>query len=290
VDAWIRPHDEAVEATIQAVPAISPPDSPISITARRDRSGEQPSTQWMLDTQGTALPCSALAEYLPTLDSLGSDATFSGTMRWQMQSNQWWIDLGASRFDQISLDRLFEHHAHRMSGSATIRLERCRIEPHNRRSDIAGSLRASDGFVGRSLLMSVSRHLDFQVRLPQGLVDPSEDIPYDLIAIGFNINNTQLQLEGVCRTEVGYESFPDVVLFLGGYPVVRSPGKTLDSLKLIAAMAPPHSVLVPVAKQTSWMTSVLIPPSRPLPRDERLPPRIRSAENWRGGPAIGQPR
>jgi hypothetical protein len=139
--------------------------------------------------------------------------------------------------------------------------------------------------------MSVSRHLDFEVRIPDGLVDTTGDIPYDRIAIGFNINNTQLQLDGICRKEVGYESYPaGVVLCLGGYPLVRSSGKTLDSLKVITAMAPPHSVLVPLANQTSWMTRVFIPPSRPLPRDEQVPPRIRSAENWHAGPTIGQPR
>jgi hypothetical protein len=58
---------------------------------------------------------------------------------------------------------------------------------------------------------------------------------------------------------------------------------------LIAAIAPSHSVPVPLSNQTSWLTKVFIPPSRPLPRDEAYPPRIRAAEIWHGGPTISQP-
>ncbi len=290
VDAWIRPLEDSVEATVQCLPAISQSNSPFTITASRIRSGESPSTRWLLDTGGTPLPCSALGEYLPPLESLGSDAMFSGTMRWHTQAGQWWIDLGGSRFEQVSLDRLFEKHAHRLSGTASIQLERCRIERNNRKSDIAGSIRAKNGLIGRSLILSAREHLGFNVRLPEGMVNSLGDIPYDRIALGFNLNNTQLRLDGICRTEIGYESYPaGVVLCLDGYPLVESNGATLDSLKVLTALAPSHSVLVPMSDQTSWLADILIPPSRPLPRGEPSPPRIRSAENWRGGPTIGQP-
>ncbi len=109
-------------------------------------------------------------------------------------------------------------------------------------------------------------------------------MPYDRIALGFRVNNTQLQLDGICRTEIGYESYPaGVVLCLGGVPLVHSSGKTLDSLKAITAIAPAHSVPVPLSNQTSWLMNIFIPPSRPLPSDERYPSRIRSAGNHRGG-------
>ena len=291
VDAWIHSDEDSVEATIQCLPAISQSDSPIDITVRRDRSGTLPVTQWLLDTHRTPLPCSALAEYLPMLESLGSDAMFSGTMRWQLEPSDWWIDLGGSQFEHVSLDRLFEQHAQRLSGTARIRLERCRIEPHNRKSDIAGSIRAQNGLIARSLLVSVNQHLGFDVRVPNDLLEARGDVPYDRIAMGFVVNNTQLQLDGICRQEVGYESFPPgVVLCLDGYALVRSADKTLDALALITAIAPSHSVLVPLSNQTNWLTKVFIPPSRPLPRDEGYPPRIRAAEIWQGGPTIGQPR
>ncbi len=93
-------------------------NSPVDIQVRRDRSGEEPVTDWTLHANGSPLPCSALAEYLPLMASLGSEAEFSGTMSWQLGENHWWIDLGGSIFKHVSLDRLFEQHAHRLSGTA----------------------------------------------------------------------------------------------------------------------------------------------------------------------------
>lgn len=296
VDAWVKSDAEGSEATVQCSPAITQSEIPLTITIRRDRSEAIPSTTWLLDTQGTALPCSAVAEYLPPLQKLGSEATFSGTFLWQQQDEQWSVDLAGSRFERIALDRLFEQHAHRLSGYASLQLDRCRIEPHRRRSDIAGSLRARDGLIGRSLLASANRHLGLQLQLPedrfpQGWSNLSGDIPYDLLSLGFNINNTQLRIEGICRSEAGYESYPaGVVLLLDGYPLVQSTPATLESLRAITAIAPPHSIPVPLSHQTDWLTNIFPPPSRPLPADSGSPPRIRAAGNWTGGPGIPQPR
>jgi hypothetical protein len=289
--AWIQPREHAVEATIQCVLANSSSNSPVDIKVHRDRSGEQPVTNWTVHANGSPLPCSALAEYLPLMASLGSDAEFSGTMSWQLGANHWWIDLGGSFFTHVSLDRLFEQHAHRLSGTAEIRFKRCRIEPFNRRSDIVGTLHAKDGMIGRSLLLSSHQHLGFGVRMPEGV----GDVEYDRLALAFDLNNTKLKLSGICHQELGY--FPTgVVLCQDGQAVVQSPEITLDALKLVTAIAPSHSVLVPLSKQTSWLMNVFLPPSRPLPRDtsakaagQQFSPRIYTAENWSGGPGIRQP-
>jgi len=284
VDAWIGLRGETVEATMQCMPANFGSDSPIAVTVRRDRSTELPSTLWILDTGGTPLPCSVLAEYLPTLKALGSEAEFLGTMRWQSDSNDWMVDLGGARFEKVSLDRLFEKQSHRLSGDATIEFVRCRIEPNQRRSDIVGSIRATDGQIGRSLLLSAQQHLGFESRFPEGF----GDVPYDLIAIGFNVNNTQLKLDGICRTEPGFETHAaGVVLCTDGYPWVRSSGQDLDALALLTAIAPSHRVMVPLSNQTHWLTSVLVPPSRPLPCAENRIQRL--AERPHDGPTIRQP-
>ncbi|MGI9475051.1 MAG: hypothetical protein ACR2NZ_26195 [Rubripirellula sp.] len=292
IDAWIRQGDRTIEATIEGLPANTRSDSPVSVSVLRDRNQDLPSTQWTLDTRGTALPCSAVAEFIPQMEGLGTDAEYTGTMRWQIDAETWSVDLSGSSFSQISLDRLFERHTHRLTGSATLWLERCRIEPQMRRSDIAGSIVARDGMVGRSLLHSCQQHFGFQLRLPTPLIDRQDDsVPFDRLAVGFNVNNTQLELNGICRSERGYEGFPsDVALCLDGYPLVFSTDGTLDSLKVITAIAPAHSVLIPMSDQTRWLTKVFIPPSRPLPHPNAQPPRIRSAENFRGGPTISQPR
>jgi hypothetical protein len=291
VDAWIRPEAEGVEATIRGLPALSYAEAPLQLTVRRDRSGSVPATQWRLDSGGTPLPCSVLSEYLPLMRDLGSEAMFSGSISWRWDASQWSIDLGGSRFENISLDRLFEQHAYRLSGKADLQLDRCRVEPHQRRSDIAGSIRARDGSIGRDLLASVQQHLGIEIRLPEHVSQAPGDIPFDRIAIGFNLNNSQLTLRGICRNERGYESYPaGVVMLLDGLPLATSNDSTRPALSVLAAIAPSHSVPVPMSKQTQALMNIFIPPSRPLPTEESFPPRIRSARNWNAGPTLTQPQ
>lgn len=287
VDALVTPQEDAVEASLNCLPANSVYDTPINITVRRDRSGKRPVTRWSLDTRGTALPCSAIADFLPEMEKLGVNAEYTGTMTWQLDKNHWWIDLGGSRFNDISLDRIFEQNSHRLSGNATIQFDRCRIDPHSKRSDIAGSIMAKNGQMGRSLLLAATQNCGFDIRLQDRLITQHGDIPYDLLGLGFNVNNAQIKLTGICRSEVGYEGFPtNVVLCLDGFPLVFSTPRTLDSLSALRVVAPAYSVAVPMSDQTDWLINLLIPPSRPMPTNES---RIRSADTWDGGPTISQP-
>ncbi|MDB4338606.1 hypothetical protein OAL43_02120 [bacterium] len=297
VDAWVQSDEQTTLATLQLHLADGDIDSPVLLQMKRQR-GERsltlkppPRTTLTLNTQGTALPCSAFSDFLPILESLGSEANFAGLMQWETQHDQWSLDLGGSRFDQITLDRLLQNQSHRLSGKATIQFDRCRIEPHERRSDISGSLLARDGLAGRSLLNGASENLNLELLESQQWGQFAGDIPYDLLAIGFNINGTQLQLDGICRSERGYESYPaGIALLLNGYPLVRSTPETVESLRLLSVFAPSHSVPVLLSQQTNWLTQVLLPPSRPLPSQQTAPPRIRSARVWQGGPSISQPK
>lgn len=291
VDAWVGHREDSVEAIVQCVPAVSPIDTPITITVARDHNpdGANPVTHWNLNTTDTPLPCSVLADYLPNLEYFGGEATFTGNMSWQLEGKDWWIDLGGSRFEHVSLDRMFEQHAHRLSGRAVIQLDRCRFESGNQRSDMSGSIRAYRGMIGRPLLESMNKHLGFDISR-QALSQTMGDVQYDLIALGFDLNNTQLKLTGICNTEEAYHDFPrGAALCFGNTELVRSSGQSMDAVQVLTAIAPTHSVLVPISGQTGWLSKVLIPPSRPAVGDARFPPQIRSAGPPQGGPQIMQP-
>lgn len=292
VDAKIEPTADAVTASIQCLLATSPSKSdtsetPIEITVRRDRGGDAPSTDWTLDTHGTTLPCSVLANYLPdSIGNLGSGATFGGAMRWHLASDgDWWVDV-VGQFAQVSLDRLFQKQSHRLTGLATIQLERGRYEPYQR-VDLAGTIRAADGQIGRSLLQAANRHLNFDIRVGEG----DDNLAYDRITLRFNVNDTQMTLDGICHTEMGFTSFPTgIVMHAGGYPLVRSSSQTLPTISLMSVLAPSHSVMVPLAGQNAGLSGFLIPPTRPLPlQDEAGRATIRTARDWSGGPVTGQP-
>jgi hypothetical protein len=271
VDAWIRPGLAAgtVEATIQCMPAglVVPEQaglSPIGITVIRDRSGEIPSTSWVLTTGQSPLPCSALAEYLPQLEPLGAEAMFSGTMRLNLAREDWEIDLGGSRFSEIDFGRWCETLPHRCTGTASVQLDRCRVITEQGNIsvvDVAGSLRAQNGLVGGSLLRSAAVNLGLAVR-----PDVDGAVAYDRLALEFNLNGPLLQLKGICNTELGFEGLGSrVVLCAGGHSLAENSGHTLPAASLQATFAPPHSVMVPLSRQTSPLMNLLMPPSREVP-------------------------
>jgi hypothetical protein len=214
---------------------------------------------------------------------LGDKAEFKGTMQWHWTAAGWTVDLGSGRFDHVALDRIFENQSHRLSGTASIELSRCRIDPQQQLSDIVGTIHARNGQVGRSLLLSAQQYLGFDTRFPDGV----GDVPYDLIALGFDINNQQLELTGICHRDPAFPNVgANVVLCMNGFPLVRSSEQVLDAVAIHTAIAPSHAALVPTSRQTGWLSTVLIPPSRPLPGGES---RIRSAQRYHGGPTIEQP-
>lgn len=295
VDAWIRPGLEpnTVEASIQCLPAAAhmaslTPATPISIIVTRQRDGDEPSTSWVLNAGETALPCSALAEYMPQLESLGSDATFAGTMAWTSYRDGWTIDLGGSRFEDISLGQWCEALPHRLTGTAAMILDRCRVSSRKQTTeviDIAGSLRARDGLVGPSLLMSAREHLGFAVA---EFTEPV--IGYDRLSLGFNLKGPLLQLVGICGTEIGFEALhSDVVLCAGGQALAESDNGWIQAARLQSLFAPEHSVMVPLSRQTSPLLNLLTPPSRPTTLRPSNPPRIRTATPLQEEPSIYQP-
>lgn len=297
VDAWIRPglEPDSVEASIQCLPAASGLTSvagstPVQISVIRRRAPEGPSTSLVLDCGKTALPCSALSEFLPDLESLGANAVFSGTMGWTIYRDGWSLDLGSASFSDIALGRWCERLPHRLTGSARVDLERCRISYRDRSVqlvDIAGSLRARDGLIGTSLIESAREHLGFAVA---GNLDPV--IGYDRLAIGFNLNGPLLQrFEGICGTEYGYEGLHSgVVLCAGGQSLVESTGKPMQTAVLQSLFAPDYSVMVPVSRQTSPLLQLLMAPSRPLSVGTKIPPRITTTRPLQGEPSVSQPR
>ena len=282
IDAWLKPDGKTVTANVQCLLAGNAA-SPIQVKVNRDRRVDPPVTRWLLDSGSTPLPCTVLAEYLPVLESLGPDAHFSGTIRWQSNARGWMVDLGGSRFDQVAMDRLFENQHHRLTGMATISFTHCHINPGESRSDVVGSIRVVDGHIGRSLLRSAGRSFGFETGLPDGV----NDVPFDRLCVGFNINNDQLLLQGICQTEPGYEGLgPSVVMSMDGQPLVRSTDQHLYAIDAMHLIAPEHAIDVPLAGQNGWLAKVIIPPSRPIPGSEN---RIRAARRYNGGPVIEQP-
>ncbi|TWU26449.1 hypothetical protein Pla52o_03020 [Novipirellula galeiformis] len=295
VDAWIEPGDPSVvgsstRATIECLPSGQSHERGFRIEVVRDRSGVAPVTMWTLETGDTALPCSALAQYSDAIAMLGNDATFSGMMRWCIEPDGWWVDLSTSRFEQVDLARLFQRLPHQLTGKASLLFRRGMIRP-GKTVDVIAELRAKDGMVGTSLLASMQRDLGMTI---QTEITNARPVAYDHLAMQFQIFGAKMTLDGICRTEHGFEGLPAGVVFIAdGYSMVQARELEMPAIALAKAVAPSHSVLVPISEQTTPLMQWLLPPSRALPNDpSHSPPpspRIQTTQAFSGGPTISEP-
>lgn len=260
--------------------------SPIQITVLRDRSGPAPTTHWSLATGSTALPCSAIAEYLPGhWSNLGTEAMFSGSVAGVTSTHDWKIDLSGASFSNLSLDYIFANQPHRLSGTASIKLERCRLHPNQQLVDVSGSIHATHGLIASSLLEGAAQHLGFLVA---DLPPDAADVPYDCMAMRFSLNGPRMHVSGTCRHQHGYASLPTgVALCVGGMPLAQAPGSDLPAIRLMSVLAPVHSEMVPLAQQNQGLLQLLLPPRRVMPDVQNQPPpapRISGLETYQGGP------
>ena len=289
VNALVTPQARRTLANIVATPADGFSGTPIKVRIKRDRRDVKPTTSWTLDSGGTALPCSALAEYLPLMNRLGAEATYTGVMTYDEQADGGaTLDLGASQFSGIELSRLFEDLPHKMTGTADLKLYRCLIGPDGKGVDVSGQLDARSGLVGGTLLASLSQNLSLAV--PERWAStPVRELGYDRIAVGFNLRDELLTLKGNCNADRMSEYLPaGTMLSAGGEPLVLTSEESVPAVQLARALAPSHSVLVPVSEQTSPLLEFFRAPSRPREFESGSSPQIISAAPSSGGPAIRQ--
>ena len=266
VDAGLRTEGSQVIAWIDCLPAGFRPDlDGLKIEVTRNRSASPPVTRWSIQTGELSLPVAVLADYFPILNRLGDDATFHGMLiaeRPDRSAPESGLFELTGRFNEVDLGRLTEELPHRLTGRASIALDRCQFDG-NGGVNVSGELRAAEGWMSASILPRLAEDLGCQL-----LAMTSSDFSFDALALRFDLYASQLRVQGLCRTQTGNEWMPaGVVVSAGGRPIVMSAEdeEWLPATNLARLVAPPHSVQVPLSSQTSGLLSILKPPKRNLP-------------------------
>ena len=286
----IVPKSQFTEATVHAKPATASSGSPIKISIRRNRDGNRPQTQWSFESGSTPLPCSALSEYLPLMNRLGAEAEFQGIIQWTSEANgQWTIDLGG-RFTEIDLAQLCESWPHRLTAkSATLQLDRCYIHP-GQKINLSGTLIASEGWAGQSLLQALNEHLGLDVDA-RAMQPKGSSVPFDMFAVHFGISDDQLTINGSCGINHHNTLPPSVAMFVGQNVIAQANEITVPSVRLMRIFARGESELVPVARHTQNLIGLLIAPKNRLPHtDTPVVPasHISELKTWTGNEPIRQ--
>ncbi len=272
VSATITPEGESVRLIARAENTGRQIGPRIRVELFRDRDRELPATELVLSTDGTALPCSALAEYAPAIEHLGPRAEFSGVIACQQTTHGWSFDLGSSSLTKLSLNDLTDHLPHRVIGQAELHFRRCVIDP-GESVHLVGTLQSTKPAnlrIKTPLLIAMRDHLAMAVD-ERELVPNPNGIECEL-ALDFDIRDETMTLTGIGD---------NVVLYSRGRPIAAPPAQRIDAARLTAMLAPP----------SRWMAawnSVLLP-SSPAAASDGLPAAtFRSVRNLDGEASIRQ--
>lgn len=264
VDAHLETEHQRVWASIRCIPAGHRPDvDGLNIEISRDRTASPPLTRWSMQTGELSLPMSFLGDYFPFVNQLGDDAMFRGFVsadRPDRHMNRTAAFQLSGRFEDIDMGRLTAELPHRVTGRASVSLDRCQIDADGG-VNVAGELRSREGWMSASLMPRLAEDLGCELK-----VMTDTDFNFDALALRFELYASQLRIEGLCRTQPGNEWLPaGVIVAVAGHPIVVSQDTWLPATNLARLIAPPHSVRIPISSQTSGLLSILKPPRNALP-------------------------
>lgn len=272
VRADVRPEKENVRMIVEAEHPTHPLGPRLRVDLFRDRDQEIPTTKLVLSTEGTALPCSALAEYAPAIKSLGRDAEFRGVMECNETPNGWSYDLKTSSFTNLNLSDLTDHLPHRVVGIAELHLRRCLIDP-GESVDLVGSIESSKPSnlrIKTPLLLAIREHLGMRIDEGAFVANPN-GIECDL-TVDFEIRDQTMTLTGIRN---------NVILYSRGRPIALAPLLPLDADRITATLAPPSRWLA------TW-NQVLLPSAPTVSAGSAVAPQIRTVRNLDAEPTIWQ--
>jgi hypothetical protein len=297
VSAHVTPEDHGVRLTAEGQSSGRADQPRLRVDLFRDRSGTAPRTELVVSTDGTALPCSALSEYLPALKKLGPEAQFTGMVQCDQSPAGWSFDFASSSLTDLNLSFLTDSLPHRVVGTAELHLRRCLIQP-GRSVHVIGTAKASRLRVGVPLLRAMRERLGLELDLSE--FDPARGgVDCKLAAVDFEINDQTMQLTGVCDP-FGTGIVNHVALYARGRPIAWTAGKRIDSGQITAVLQPPseslsrwNQVFLP-APPSAASPATSEPPGVSQPAaDASVQPgqprgRIRRVQRWSGEATIRQ--
>lgn len=201
LNVQVRPSEQTTKASLQFWLAGDSSAQPATISAERYRASDSPYTLWRLVSGDRPLPCSVLADYLPSLAQLGAAAEFSGTMAWTVREDGLLGDLSGSRFSHIDLGTLTAPLPHKMIGTATIELQRCEIR-RGRIHDFVGVLLGRDGWIGPTAVSAAEQMLGIEFARTAGRL-PGGSVQFDDLALRIEQSDEGFLIDGGLPLESG---------------------------------------------------------------------------------------
>jgi len=278
VALWIDSGAEKGEANLQfSLAGENTQEVPATVRVTRSRLGAGPRTEWSLETGTSPLPCSILASYLPILRRLGSDALFTGVLRWELEREDYTVRMVHAKFDRVSLLEFSEPLDVYLSGLGTIELTSLTRHSGGPIVEAVGKLTVHQGRVDSLLLKRLAEQLGADV--DRGLIESQSRIDCQLIALGFAIHGPEVRIHGLGYQHRGFENMPPgTIVVASNRCVLRAdPQKLLATETLSQAVDVSGSLGASLGDGGRWghrLLPQLRPTSQtqlPSPADDELP-------------------
>lgn len=234
---------------------------PVRMAVERDRAAHPVATRWSIHTGDAPLPCSAFVPCLPELARLGPDCTFHGYLTSETRDTNWQAIVSGT-FSELDLERLVgQPFHHTLTGRAQASLN----QAHWRDGKLvaaAGSLKARQGVIGRSLWEAAADSLSLQLveRLRQ---TSNDEVRYGELAIGFQLSGQSLEVTGHCQTDG-----ENIVLADQYGPLVHGASR-VEPIALVRALVPDSELQVPAVSEARQLIYLLPLPDAPAIRRPR---------------------
>lgn len=270
--AEITPEGESVRMVATAEDPLGNHGMRMRFELYRNRELADPATELVFSTEGTALPCSALAEYSKAIKNLGTDALFTGVIRCQEVGAGWSYDLGGSSLSNMNLDDLTSELPDRVIGRAELRLLRCNLRP-GESVNLAGTLTTPKTATLRldaTTLAKLRDHLGMLID-ERELAAPQDGIECKM-SIHFEIRDQTLTLNGI-----GGEA----ALYARGRAVAWTAPEPVDADRITAMLSPPSRWLA------AW-NQIFLPTAPSAASSDGISGRIRAVRSLDKEPTVWQ--
>jgi hypothetical protein len=210
-----------------------------------------------LHTGGAAVPCSLLTVPLGIANRLGERARFRGSV-WATETADGWEGELTGQFTDVDLQTaITEQFPHHLVGTAEITIQKARFR-RGRLEEASGTIAAGPGMVSQSLLTAAAENL--HLRSAVATESGASIVPYDRLALSFEIDPAGLTLRGQCEGSVG------TVLRRGETVLLaESGGSSGPVVALLRMLVPQSEVQVPATREADWLM-------RRLPVPQVMPP------------------
>lgn len=258
----LGPAANGAEAEMTFCLAGGSPTAPANLRLARQRQGSEMIWALAVQTGDVALPGDLLTPVFDAVSWLGPRASFRGNL-WARQSAAGWHGEATGEIVDIDLAQLVQSRfPHHLTGDAALRIERLRFDA-NRVTEVAGTITAGPGTIGRSLVAAGAQHLELAAPSSAPL---ESVVPYVRLAADFVIDPSGLRLTG----RVGHDG-RGALLVDGQRVLWQQPDRQPQPTAALVRMLVPHGgVQAPYTRQSDWLLRALpLPP--PVPAEEPAP-------------------